>query len=375
VLVRWDRLSPGGARARLQTYYDRTDRGGFTFRETRTTVDADFNMRLAPIGRHQLAWGVGGRVSPSTITQTVPTLNFLPNDRTGTLLSGFVQDDVSLVPKRLLVSGGVKLEHNNYTGLEILPSARLLWTPGRRHSVWTAITRAVRTPSRFERDLSFQVLIDPVTPVYLGISGNPEFDSETVLGAEAGYRHLVAPNLYLDVAVFINRYGRLAGLGAPVTSFEASPVSHVLAAFPFENSVEAATRGFEIAPDWQPLPAWQLKGSYSYLHLTADNLPGFANTALRDNYRGQSPSHQVRIASHVDLPRRVQLNQTYRFVSALSSQSVPSYHTLDARVAWRASERIELSLTGQNLLQPHHPEFNAVGAEIRRSAYVAVTWT
>nr|MDQ3421133.1 TonB-dependent receptor [Acidobacteriota bacterium] len=81
------------------------------------------------------------------------------------------------------------------------------------------------------------------------------------------------------------------------------------------------------------------------------------------------------IASHVDLPRRVQVNQTYRFVSALSSQSVPGYHTLDARVAWRASERIELSLTGQNLLQPHHPEFNAVGAEIRRSAYVAVTWT
>jgi iron complex outermembrane receptor protein len=376
LLVRWERRTRAGSRTRFQAYYDHTDRGGFTFRERRDTVDADFNMRLGPMmKRHELAWGLGTRISPSTVTQVVPTLNFLPNSRTNTLASAFVQDDISLVRDRLSLSAGTKLEHNNYTGLELLPSARLLWTAGRRHSVWTSITRSVRTPSRFERDLSFQVLLDPKTPVYLGITGSPDFDAETVLGAEAGYRSALSKNLYLDFALFDNRYHGLAGLGAPVTSLETLPISHVLVTFPFANGVEAKTRGFEIAPDWKPVPFWQLKGSYSYLHLTADNLPGFSNTSLRDNYRGQSPAHQARLQSRLDLPGRFELDHTYRFVSRLVSQHVPAYHSLDVRFGWHASDSLELLVTGQNLLHPHHPEFNAVPVEIRRSAYAGVAWT
>jgi iron complex outermembrane receptor protein len=374
LLLRWEREPARGSRMRLQAYYDRTNRAGFTFGEVRDTVDVDFNMRLPVWKRHELAWGTGARVSPSTVTQLVPTLNFIPNAHTHTLSSAFVQDDISVIPDRVSVSIGMKLEHNTYTGFEYLPSARLLWTPRPQESVWASLTRSVRTPSRFERDLSFQVLVDASVPVYAAIVGNAAFDSETVLGAEVGYRRLLRPNLYLDVTAFDNHYGRLAGLGDAAASSETSPLSHLLVTLPFVNSVDGNTRGLEIAPDWKPLSFWQLKGSYSYLRLKAENRTGFTNTSFRDNYRGQSPRHQARVQSRLDLPGRLEVDHTYRFVDALPSQNVASYHTLDARAGWRVSDRIELSVVGQNLLQPHHSEFNAVAVAIRRSVYAQVVY-
>ncbi len=374
-IVRWQRQFAGGARSRLQAYYDRTRRDGFTFREVRDTLDVDFNVRLAAHRRHEWAWGAGARFSPSTVTPVVPTLNFLPNEKTHTLASAFVQDDISVIADRVSLSLGLKVEHNNYTGLEVLPSARLLWTPRAQQSVWAAITRAVRTPSRFERDLSFQVLAVAAVPIYVAIAGNPDFQSETVLGFEVGYRTLVSDTIYLDVAGFTNDYGRLAGFGNAVLSVETAPITHLRLTLPFENSIEGTTRGVEIAPTWRPLARWQLKGSYSYLQLSAENEPGFTDVSQRDLYLGRAPRHQVRVQSGLDLPGRVEFDQTYRFVDALRGQGVDAYHGLDSRVGWQISDRIDLSVVGRNLLQSHHREFSAVPVEIRRSVYVQLGLT
>ncbi len=75
---------------------------------------------------------------------------FSPRDFASQLVSGFVQDEVSLVPDKLELTGGVKLEHNDYTGFEPQPSVRLAWHPTPRHTVWAAWSRAVRTPTRLE---------------------------------------------------------------------------------------------------------------------------------------------------------------------------------------------------------------------------------
>ena len=374
VIVNWARAFAGGGRGRLQAFLDRTDREGFTFGEARTTADVDFNATLAPMGRHTLSFGAGTRWSPSTVAQVVSTLNFVPNEHTYAQAGGFVHDDIAVMSNRLYLGAGAKIERNSYTGTELLPSATVLWTPSARQTLWGALTRSVRTPSRFERDLQFTVVLNPVGPTYLGINGNPEFKSETVRGAEFGYRRLVTDALYVDVAAFTNRYGGLAGFGMPVSSLEQMPVPHVLLAVPFENSVRATTRGIELTPDWKPAPSWQLRGSYSYLWIGADTEVPFSNSA-RDTYRGLSARHQVRVQSRVDLPGGFEVDQTYRFVDALPAHAVRAYHSLDARTGWHWSNAVELSVVGQNLLQPHHREFGAVPVEIRRAFYVAVAIT
>ncbi len=372
--VAWQHQLGGGASSRLRGYYDRTNRGGFTFGELRDTFDVDYNVRLGPRRRHDLALGAGARVSPSRFTQLVPTLTFAPAEKTGTLASMFVQDDIALMPGRVSLSLGAKLEHNNYTGAELLPSARLLLTPGEEQAVWASVTRSVRTPSRFERDLHYEVLADPVGPVYAAIAGSPDFAAETVVGTEAGYRRLLTPNLYVDVAAFYNDYADLAGSGPPTLDVALTPIPRLLLTVPFANTVRATTRGIEISPDWKPVPVWQLRGSYAYLTLRAESQPGFADPAAAGNYVGLAPRHQVRIQSRLDVASRLEVDQTFRYVSALPAQQVEAYSTIDARVAWRLSPRVAFSVVGQNLFDAHHQEFNAVPVEIRRSGYVQITF-
>ena len=369
VIARWERRSASGGDSRLQVYFDRTNRKGFTFAEVRNTVDFDFSMRHEAWRRQAFAWGAGGRVSPSTVTQIIPTLNFVPNNLTHSLASAFVQDEIRLTPRRLSLTLGTKIERNSYTGVEALPSARLLWFSGDR-AFWASATRAVRTPSRFERDLDFEIVLDPRVPVFAAITGSAQFDSERVVGLEAGYRQLWSPTFYIDVGAYTNRYRGLAALGEPSVMPQTSPIQYVRVAIPFTNGVNSTTRGVEVTPDWKPSERWQLKGSYSFAHIEAENVAGVTSPVLRDNYIGLTPRHQVRVQSRINLGERIEADQTYRFVGALPAGRIASYHSVDARIGWRLAGAMQVAVVGVNLLQPHHREYNAVPVEIRRSGYV-----
>ena len=48
---------------------------------------------------------------------------------------------------RLRFTLGSKFEHNDFTGFEYQPTARLLFTPTNKQSVWAAVSRAVHTPA------------------------------------------------------------------------------------------------------------------------------------------------------------------------------------------------------------------------------------
>lgn len=108
------------------------------------------------------------------------------------------------------------------------------------------------------------------------------------------------------------------------------------------------------------------------------------STVLKDEQ--SSPRNQVMFQSFINLPRGFEFDLTYRGVSALPSQtssnilpaeSVSAYKTADARVGWHITRQMEFSVVGQNLLQPHHPEFGGnpgalVG--IKRCIYVKLVW-
>ena len=384
---RWQHTFAGGSDVQIQTYYDRTDRRAPQYEETRNTFDADLMFHNKLPWRQDLLWGAGVRISPGQFTQTVPTLDFTGGHETDNVYSGFVQDGVDIVKNKLSLTVGTKLEHNNFSGFEYEPSARLLWTVNKRASLWAAVTRAVRTPSELDTDLELvDFLGTKGLPYYLEVAGDPTFTSEKLIGYEAGYRSLITSRFYVDVSAFHNDYSDLSSYGTGSAAFPTAPILHVLLIEPYANGIKGTTDGVEIAPTWKPKDWWQLKGSYSYLHMDLSNEPGNTDTATIATDEGSSPHHEAVFQSLLNLPKRFELDLTYRYVSALPGQYptglpdqfVRSYSTADSRFSWHFAHDVELALIGQNLFQLSHAEFGGdpgplVG--IKRSAYAKITWT
>jgi iron complex outermembrane receptor protein len=377
LLARWARKLKKGD-LQVETYYDRTALSGPQLEETRNTFDVDFVHHLTLPGAQDFVWGLGARLSPSTVVQTVPTLDVDPHRRTTSIYSAFVQDEIPLVREKLALTLGSKLEHNDSTGFEIQPSARLLWTLRSHQTLWTAVTRAVRTPSRLEQDLRLTGFLSASPLLFLEIDGDRDFDSEELVAYEVGYRGLVLPRLYLDVALFRNAYDRLESFGAGTVTADAAPEpAHVTLHFPYANGVKGNTDGAEVALDGRPAKWWQLKASYSYLSFALENVPGNIDTSAVAGYEGSSPKHMGTLQSRLDLPKGFEFDQIYRYVGALPARHVEAYSSLDLRLGWHFARGFEASLVGQNLLQPRHAEFEhdpGVIISVRRSAYAQVTW-
>ena len=384
ILGRWKRIVSPGNDIQVQLYYDRTNRQEANYAEIRNTFDADFLQRLQLPARQELSWGLGARVDPVDDRVVVAGLQFVPNKRTDYLATALVQDEIDLVERRLSLTLGTKLLRTNFThGVDLEPSARLLWTLSEKQTVWAAMTHALRTPSDAEENydlLGYITTTSNGTPYFARINANPNFAPEQLNGYELGYRHLLGRSLYVDVTGFYNHYHDLFSediTGA--TFFESSPQPpHLLLPAQFRNGLLGYTKGVEIAPEWRPKDFWRLRGSYSYLHMNLGRSPNSGDVGTAPIIVGSSPQHQVTVQSALDLSKQLQLDLTYRYVSALPGQKVPSYSTGDARIGWRFSRQIDLSLVGLNLFQPSHPEDGGdpgplVG--IKRSVYAKLTWS
>jgi iron complex outermembrane receptor protein len=382
LLARWQHSVREGSDIQIQAYFDRTNRQDVELGETRNTFDVDFVQHLRINRDQNLTWGLGARVSPSNFIQTSPGVNFLPNKQTDSIYSGFLQYELPLVNNKLDLTVGTKLEHNNFSGFDYQPSVRLLWSPTEHQSFWTAVTRAVRTPSRVDQDVQFLIVLQatPPPPFFFSIQGDPNLKAEQLIAYEAGYRTEVKNNVYVDLTAFYNAYSNLQGYG-PISLAEATnpPPLDVLFVLPYANAIEGRTIGTEIAPTWKVTNWWRLRGSYSYLDMNLKDKPGFTDVGnLLSSYMGSSPSHVASIQSLFDLPKHFEFDQVYRYTSELPEYSVHPYNTADVRLGWHPGEGLEFSAEGQNLLRSTHAEFGGdpgplVG--IKRSAYLRVTWT
>jgi iron complex outermembrane receptor protein len=381
LLARWQHTTGEGSDIQIQAYFDRTNRQDLELGETRDTFDVDFVQHVRIHGDQQLTWGLGARVSPSNFIQTSQGVNFLPNKQTDSIYSGFVQYELPIVRDKLTLTAGTKLEHNNFSGFDYQPSVRLLWAPTKHQSFWTAVTRAVRTPSRLDQDVEFAILVQaaPPPPIYFQILGNPNLKAEQLIGYEAGYRAQINSNVYLDFTTFYNGYNDLQGYGAPFAAeADTPPPPHLFFVLPYANVIEGHTVGAEIAPNWKITHWWQVRGSYSFLHMSLRDKPGFTDVGnLLGSYRGSSPRHLASFQSLFNLPKHFEFDQTFRYSDALPAQGVGAYSTADVRLGWHAGEGLDFSVVGQNLLRPSHAEFGGdpgplVG--IKRSIYGKITW-
>jgi len=356
LLARWNRTLAGGAALQVQAYYDQTRRiypGAFG--EVLDTYDIDVQHRFSLGGRHDIVWGGGYRYSRDGVTNSA-ALAFLPANLDLTLANVFAQDDIALT-ERLKLTVGTKLEHNNYTGFENQPNVRLAWKPSDQVLLWSAISRAVRTPSRLDRDLFV-----PGSAPFV-IAGGPDFKSEKVTAYEIGYRTQPSPKASFSISTFYNVYDELR-------SIEPAGGTLVLGNMMEGNTYGVETWGSYGISDW-----WQIKAGYTYLRKDLRFKPGSGDTS-GVQAAGNDPSHQFSVRSIMNLAHNVDLDFALRSVDSLPSPGVPSYVALDGRLGWKISKGTEVSLSGFNLLDKRHPEFGAAPArsEIGRTFYVKMLW-
>ena len=371
-LARWTRKFSDRSDLKVQAYFTNENREGQILGQNINIFDLDVQHRL-PVGQaHDVVWGVNGRVMWDELDSTF-TISFNPEQDTNYFVNGFVQDQITLIPMRLKFTLGAKLGYNSFSGWEVQPAGRLLWTPNDKHTLWASASRAVRTPSRIEDSFTLNFLtIPPVGPT-LQLIGNTELKAENLLAYELGYRVKATQNLFLDLTTFFNVYDDLL-TNEPVAP---PPPPPLLITSQKQNLMKGEAWGVEVASTWDVFDFWRLKAAFTWfeLHLFLDPASQDTTSTSLD---GASPKFQFNLRSYLDLPYDLELDTALNYVDELPDLSIEDYVRLDLRLGWHASRNVELSVTGQNLLEPNHQEFNAfIGgidpALVPRSVYGKVT--
>ncbi len=361
LLARWGRTLGPKSSLTVQTYFDFTHRiipGSIT--EHLGIFDLDVQHRM-PIGdSSDMIWGGSFRNMNDRVVNPAG-LAFLPANVKRNWFSGFVQGGRALLDDQLRLTAGIKWEHNPYTGSEWQPSVRAMWKVAERQRLWGAISRAMRTPSRIDREL-----FAPAAPPYV-IAGGPNFGSEELLAYEIGYRVEPRSGVAVSLATFYHDYDDLRSL-EPIA---ARPGSSVLA-----NGLRGKSYGAELSVDYRVREGWRLKAGYTEMRVSSETKPGSLD---RTSTRSQvlDPDRMALLTSQFDLRANMTLDFTGRYMGRIVNQNVPAYAELDVRFSWRPTTSLEFAMTGRNLLDAQHPEFGpALPArrEMERSVNGSLTW-
>lgn len=360
ILSHWSRKISDRSNLMLQLYFDRYYREDVPTNsyDKMNTVDADFQHQF-DLDRHQnIVWGLGYRyVKDDANFRELRGAGILPRYKRLDLFNSFIQDEIKIKDSVSLTLGS-KFLHNVYTGFEWQPSARLAWIR-QKNTLWAAVSRAVRTPSRF--DVDYFLPMTPQPPTTPSVAGGPEFISEKLIAYETGYRFQPNKKSSFSIAAFYNIYNDLY-------SVEALPGTFT---YQIQNGSEAKSWGAELSGSYQVHANWRLRGGYSFFK--KDIGPKKGHT-FKPDYLGNDARNHVHLQSILDLPFHLQFDVTARYYDPLpktfATVMVPNYSTFDARLAY-VYHGFEIAVVGQNLAEKHHTEFGAFN--LPRSVYAKIT--
>ena len=367
LLARWTHALGGGSSLQVQAYYDHINVSvpdNFANQLDTYDIQAQHNFSL---GDHQIVWGGGYRVLRDdfpTVLTAEQQVQFVPQRRTFKLWNLFLQDSFSFTGKLKLIAG-IKIEDEPYTGVELMPNARLAWAITDTSLLWVAASRAVRVPSRLDRDVTQRV------GSLLAIAGG-DMQPVKVTAYELGYRAQPLTDLSFSISAFYNVYPNLRSAEPTNGNF---PLT-------FENGMKGKTYGVEFWANYRVADWWRLTAGANWLHKDLRFKPGSSGLGGLQ-IAGDDPKYQLSLRSAMDLGRHVTLNADLRRIGALPAPPSPAYVELNARIAWEASDQLEISLTGSNLLHAYHTEFGTiantlqvgpVGVRISRSVFAATRW-
>jgi iron complex outermembrane recepter protein len=370
LLGRWDNQYADAASTMLQVYWNNEVReiDHIGIRLQADTLDIEFQHNFKFNSYNNIVWGLGYRRNMADFSDTNLLVSSNP-DHTDNIFSIFLQDNIALLPEKLQLTLGARLEKNPYNDLVTQPNARLLWTPNANHSIWTSISRAVRTPFMSATDANFAIqtippvgggAASPFNPaVLVNIAGNPDVDNEEMTAYEIGWRGTIHSNLQADATFFYYDYNRLDTL-SPL-SLDTSTIlsSFVTQGMQFSNYGYGESYGGEFSLDWQILDSWRMRASYSYFENEL-NLKASAPANTENFFGGKYPQDQLKIWSQHQITPTVTADVNLRYVSSLDNASdshLASYGAMDAHIAWKATKNLELGLVGLNILGSERQEF------------------
>jgi len=362
----------------LQLYYDhsesskRINKNQNDYFEKNDKIDIEFQHSFSPFKRQKIVWGSGIRFTSDSLPANSSTYNpiFLPASKDQHLFSAFLQDSIDIINDRLTLIIGSRIEHQDIIGWDIQPTARISYTPNRFHTIWGAVSRSVRTPSRAETSISAVVdFIPPTTEVR--IFGNNRVSPEIVVSYETGYRVAPINTLYFDSVFFYNDYSRLIGLSAGAPTQTLMPINSA-------TTSNGHTKGVELSANWKPENFARFKMLYSYIDESFSSKESLAADSSI-TYTNTTPRNQWSMLGSFDLPQNLYLDLWVRYVDSIGKLNVDDYATFDARIAWRPIKNLEISLVGQNLVEANHQEygtdiFGNSPAQVPRSVYGKVIW-
>ncbi len=374
LLYRWTLDRGDGANLRVRAFYDHTRRDiPGTFEERRNTFDLDLQGAEVPRGRHLIQWGAGARLSRDDIENT-SFAAFDPMSRSSLTLNVYAQDTITLAPESLFLTVGTKLEHNDYTGFEWQPQARLAWHQGPDSMAWFAVSKSVRVPARLETDLTLTAPVpvpDAPFPFYVQVQGDRRIAGEDLIAYEAGYRFRVGANWTLDASLFHHDYDNLIVTAAtdPIVVTDQPLSPYLIIPATLANGMEGSGNGGTLAANWSPTPTWRVQFHFTHIDLDLQNRPGF-DTGGPD-VAGNSPRNQYALRVFADVGRSLSLYAGWRHVDALPDAGSPGYDTGDLSIRWTPVDRFELGLTASNL-GGDHIEFG--GYELEPTVTGTLIW-
>ena len=379
IVCRWQKKISETSDFDFHIYYDYTSRREYVFNDRRNTMDLDFQHRFSPFKNHSVLWGTGYRITADHITKSAE-MTVKNNRQSDNLYSGFIQDEISFFNHHFRLIPGVRLEHNDYTGYEIEPGIRSIYTTDGEQTVWAALSRGVRTPSRLEQSVTFNQKVLPPGYLFPGspasmavMHGSSRYDSEDVLSYELGLRSRLSTRIFTDISFFYNHYDNMLSFryGTPKP-----PLFNVPATI--GNEVDGHSYGAELACTMDITEAWRLMATYSFMTMNLD--ANQSDSPVKQFFEDDIPRNQFSIRSWLNLSHHFEFDGWLRYTDPLKDYDIDNYFTLDLRIGWQFSKAIDISFVGQNLLHDHHREYgtstllNTQITEVDRGFYVKLNW-
>lgn len=338
LLARWTRSFGEESSLQVQAYYDYYERDFLLVHDSLQTFDVETQFN-GTAGAHDFVVGGGVRTQRDSFVNNLNIFQLDPPRRRLWTYNLFAQDRIALSPELALILG-LKAEQTSFTGLELLPNVRLAWQPDTQTLLWAAVSRAVRTPSRIDRQLTALPLLAPAD----------DFVSEKLIAFETGYRGQPADWTSLSVSVFFNLYDDLR-----TTEFVGNPLPIQL-----RNGLEGHSYGVEAWSSSQLAPWWRLNLGLATLWKDFEVEPGRIDLAARDSL-GHDPEFQVQARSQMEITDSLSLNLGLRWIGEIeAAPGIGDYVEADGRLAFRVDEHLELYVAGRNLLHSTHAESDDV---------------
>lgn len=383
VSAHWIQPVLGSGELSVLGTFERIDSTQAGYGEDRDTYSLDLQLTLHPAPRHEVITGLTYRQDLDHLTSS-PWFEYAQPDARTLFTGAYVQDEISILPDRLLVTLGSKFERNSFSGWETQPSLRAILRTSKTNRTWIGISKAARTPSRIESGIDYFAYVFPPDamsplPVEVRAIGSADFDSEHVTAFEFGHRYEPNHRLSFDLSLFYNCYEDLRGTSAGGFALDLDPVPHVDQFIIANNGLRGTTHGGEFSARWQVTPAIRLEGSVSAVRMALREYhPGIIADPSIAGLTGATPHQEYKMRLQWDLRADWSFDAALRYVDALPGPQLPAYTGFDARVAWRPNAACEIDLIGRDLLDPSHGESSKlfIGNQVReisRSMYLRAT--